>query len=106
MSEAASEAMWLRTLETSVQGSSLLNPTVLHEDNKGALKWAQDPSSHKKTRHIDIAYHFVREQVSEFKNLAVQYVESARNFGDAFTKCLPLPTFRRLFKGIFNSEEL
>ena len=98
--------MYLRALERSISGKSALDPTVLHEDNKGALKWAQDPANHKKTRHIDIAYHSIREQVSEFKNLAVKFVASAANFGDAFTKALPTPQFRKLFASIYGSEKL
>jgi hypothetical protein len=106
LSEAGREAMWLRTLEKSIQGCSTMDPTVLHEDNKGAMKWAQDPCNHKHTRHIDISYHTIREQVSEFKNLAVKFVASAKNFGDAFTKALPVPAFRELFKGIYGYDAL
>ena len=106
LSEAGKEAMYLRALERSISGKSALDPTVLHEDNRGAMKWAQDPANHKKTRHIDIAYHSIREQVSEFKNLAVKFVASAANFGDAFTKALPTPQFRKLFASIYGSEKL
>ena len=95
----------MRALERSISGKSALDATVLHEDNKGALKWAQDTANHKKT-HIDIAYHSIREQVSEFKNLAVKFVASAANFGDAFTKALPTPQFRKLFASIYGSEKL
>ena len=64
------------------------------------------PANHKKTRHIDIAYHSIREQVAEFKNLVVKFVASAANFGDAMTKALPLPTFHSLFKGIYGSDKI
>ena len=70
------------------------------------MKWAQDPANHKKTRHINIAYHSIREQVAEFKNLIVKFVASAANFGDALTKALLLPTFRALFKGIDGSDKI
>jgi hypothetical protein len=100
LSEAGREAMWLRTLAKSVSGSDSLAPTVLFEDNKGALKWATDPANHKKTRHINICYHSIREQVNDFGNLSVKYVQSALNYADAFTKALPLPQFRNLFRSI------
>jgi hypothetical protein len=83
-----------------------MNPTVIHEDNRGAMKWAQDPCNHKNTRHIDISYHSIREQVSEFKNLAVKFVASAENYADAFTKALPLPAFRKLFQGIYGVDRV
>ena len=98
--------MWLRALERSKHGITDLDPTVIREDNRGALKWAQDLSNHKKTCHIDIAYHSIREQVAEVTNLIVKFVSSAANFGDAFTKPLPLRTFRSLFRGIYGSDKL
>jgi hypothetical protein len=106
LSDAGKEAMWLRTLEMSIHGSSNMDPTVIHEDNRGAMKWAQDPCNHKNTRHIDISYHSIREQVSEFKNLAVKFVASAENYADAFTKALPLPAFRKLFQGIYGVDRV
>jgi hypothetical protein len=106
LSEAGKEALWLRSLEMSINGTSSLDPTIILEDNKGALKWAQDPCNHKHTRHIDIAYHSIREHVSEFKNLAIKFVASAENLGDAFTKALPLPQFRKLFRVIYGSDKL
>jgi hypothetical protein len=106
LSDAGKEAMWLRTLEMSIHGSSNMDPTVIHEDNRGAMKWAQDPCNHKNTRHIDISYHSIREQVSEFKNLAVKFVASAHNYADAFTKALPLPAFRKLFQGIYGVDRV
>jgi hypothetical protein len=100
LAEAGREAMWLRSLEKSVKGVDTMAPTVLFEDNKAALKWASDPANHKKTRHINIAYHSIREQVADFKNLTVKYVATALNNADAFTKSLPLPQFRSLFRRI------
>ena len=106
LAESGREAMWLRSLESSVSGKDCVEPTVLYEDNRGAYKWAHDPAHHKKTRHINIAYHSIREQVSEFRNLAVKYVASEHNYGDAFTKTLPLPRFRSLFKKILGMSNV
>ena len=95
--------MYMRAVERAITGKSDFDLSVLHEDNKGALKWAQDPANHKKTRHIDTAYHSIREQVAEFKNLIVKFVVSAANIGDAFTKPLPMPQFKKLLKNSYGS---
>lgn len=37
-------------------------PTIL-TDNTAALKLAENPKFHRKTKHIEIAYHFIREEI-------------------------------------------
>ena len=82
-------------------GVESLAPTQLCDDNKGALKWSVDPAQHKKTKHIDISYNSIREQVVEFKNLAVKYVPTIDMLADPFTKNLLPGAFKNLFGRIF-----
>ena len=35
------------------------------EDNQGAIALSKNPKFHKRTKHIDIRYHFVREKVDD-----------------------------------------
>ena len=42
-----------------------LPPTVLWEDNQGAIALAKNPVFHKRTKHIQIRYHFVRDAVDD-----------------------------------------
>ena len=37
------------------------------EDNTGVIKLLDNPEFYKKTKHIDIKYHFIRELVEENK---------------------------------------
>ena len=41
-------------------GVKIEDLTPVHEDNKGAKDLASIPMYHKRTRHVDITYHFVR----------------------------------------------
>ena len=93
--------MWLGKLEKDLTGVESLAPTQLCDDNKGALKWSVDPAQHKKTTHIDISYNSIREQVVEFKNLAVKYVPTIDMLADPFTKNLLPSAFKNLFGRIF-----
>jgi hypothetical protein len=43
---------------------------------------------HARTKHIEIDYHFVREQVAK-KQLDIRFVHSADQVADGFTKALP-----------------
>ena len=105
LSESGREALFLRSLEASVTGCTHLDPTVLFEDNRGAAKWSGDAANHSKTKHVEICYHSIREQVNELKNLAVRYCKTASMLADPMTKSLPVPQFRKLFRKIFGSEK-
>ena len=63
LSQAAQEAVWLRKLLFELQVS--VHPTVIMEDNQGAIAIANNPVSHSRTKHIDIRYHYVCEAVQE-----------------------------------------
>ena len=64
-------------------------------DNISALSLASNPVYHARTKHIEVDYHFVREKVLR-KDLNVQYVSSADNVADIFTKGLHPRRFQYL----------
>jgi hypothetical protein len=41
-------------------------PTIL-VDNKAAIKLGQNPEFHKRSKHIDIQYHYIRDQIKQGK---------------------------------------
>ena len=64
-----------------------LNQTTfnLFCDNQGAIALAKNPINHKRSKHIDIKYHFIRNEISEGR-LSLQYIPSEENIADVFTK--------------------
>ena len=58
LSVATQEAVWLRRLLSEMRMCSK-EPTVLKEDNQGAVAIAKNPVFHSRTKHIDIRYHYV-----------------------------------------------
>ena len=46
-------------------GDKCESSTVLHVDNQSAIKLAKNPEYHKRTKHIDIRYHYLREKWEE-----------------------------------------
>ena len=62
LSLACQEGIWLRRLLSDVQLRQC-DPSTIFEDNKGAIEMSKNPKFHNRTKHIDISYHFVREQV-------------------------------------------
>ena len=58
LSLAAKETTWLRKLLSDLR--ALPNrPTLLMEDNQGAIAIPKKNIAHARTKHIDIRYHFV-----------------------------------------------
>lgn len=96
--EAVREALWLRSLATSIQ-IILLKPIVIYEDNNGCISIANNPTNHKRSKHIDIKYHFSREQI-EKKIIKLCYIPTGDQLADILTKPLPAVKFVELRNGM------
>ena len=62
-------------------------PTKIYEDNQGAIAMSENPVHHKRTKHIDIRHHFIRERV-ESGDVKLVYVPTDRQIADILTKPL------------------
>lgn len=91
IANTASELLWVCNLLKELSALPK-TPHVLLSDNKSALFFTQNPISHKRAKHIDIGYHFVRELV-ESGRLSTRFVPSSLQLADIFTKSLPHPLF-------------
>lgn len=82
LSAATQEAIWLKTLsdELFTTGAMLINC-----DNKGAICLASDTMYHKRTKHISIRYHFVRERIAD-GSIKLQYIPINEMVADILTK--------------------
>lgn len=92
-SEGAKEAIWLGRLFSEI--TSLDTVPVLFIDNASAIKLAKNSSFHKRSKHIAVRYHFVRERV-EKGQLMIQYVQSKHQLADILTKAIPRVQFQKL----------
>ena len=70
--------------------SDKLTPTTLRCDNTSAINIAKDDVYHARTKHIDIYYHWIREQVAK-RSIHVEFVSTHDNIADIMTKALPEP---------------
>lgn len=93
MANTASEIIWVTHLLRELHALPPSVPTLLC-DNKSALFLSQNPISHKRAKHIDIDYHFIRELVASGK-LDTQFIPTHLQLADIFTKSLPRPIFER-----------
>ena len=64
-------------------------------DNTSAISISKNPVLHSKTKHIQIKYHFLREQVAQ-KLVKLEYVPTKEKIADIFTKPLAKEPFKYL----------
>ena len=93
LSSAAQETVWLRQLLSDVNCTSN-EPTILLEDNQSAICMTKNPKYHSRSKHIDIKYHFVREEVIK-GTIELQYCPTHDMIADVLTKGLSNDKFIR-----------
>ena len=84
-SQCAKEASYLRNLSSEL-GLDVC-PITLYSDSSGAIAQTYNPANRKSTKHVDLADHYIREQV-ELRHIVVQYVDTKKMIADIFTKAL------------------
>jgi uncharacterized beta-barrel protein YwiB (DUF1934 family) len=60
-------------------------PTTIQENNQTAIKLAEDETSHKRTKHIVVKYHYSKEQ-QDIGTISISYISSEDSLTDFFTK--------------------
>lgn len=93
-SQCVKELVWLKSLLCEILNESSIK-TTLYMDNQSAIRLVKNPEFHKRTKHIDIRYHFIREKF-EAKIFDLEYVETKNMIADVFTKALPAAKFNEL----------
>ena len=93
LSEAGKEGVWLRLLLQEL-GHISAAPTIIWADNQGAIALAENPEFHKRTKHIDTKFHWVRE-VIERGVLLLEFLPTRFMAADGLTKPLPPKQFQR-----------
>lgn len=85
-SEASKEAIYLKRLLAELNASNE-DTVTLHIDNQGAQKLAENPVHHKRSKHIDIRFHHIRDLVQN-KEVKLEYCPTADMIADVLTKNL------------------
>jgi hypothetical protein len=84
------EIVWLRGVMAEL-GKPFCKPTPFFLDSQSAEDLARNPVYHKRSKHIEIKYHWVREHVDpdgELKTARLIHVRSHSQSADMYTKSL------------------
>jgi hypothetical protein len=100
LKETTKEYLWIKAIIeqlpsyfTRLKGQKL-DPGIVHTDSDSAIALAKNPVYHSRTKHIDIQYHFVRENV-ESRVLKLRYHPTESLVADGLTKAIPNPKFNQ-----------
>ena len=86
LTDAANQAVWYQSFLEEL-GYTCDEPIPLHGDNKGAIDLALNPVTGRRSKHIDIRYHAIREYV-ERGTIRLERTPTAEMLADGFTKPL------------------
>jgi hypothetical protein len=94
LADTVSELLWvlmaMKELGVTVEGD-----VSVFIDNQAAQAMAANPVNHERTKHIDVAYHFVRE-VIQAGVIKLFYINTKNNISDLLTKSTKRVDFQRL----------
>ena len=85
--------MWLRALLNDLKFSQQ-TPTVIQEDNQGAISLSKNPRLHGRMKHVDIRYNYISEKVEE-KKIVLEYCPTKDMVADILTKALSKNSFEK-----------
>ncbi len=85
LSDTSHQLVWVRNLfsELGIE----LAPVSLYGDNQGMIFIASNPVQEKRSKHIDLCYHYIRDVV-QLDKVELFFVEETQNPVDMFTKNL------------------
>ncbi|KAG7547402.1 GAG-pre-integrase domain [Arabidopsis suecica] len=94
LSDAAAEITWLCKVLKELQ-IPLHQAPELYGDNLSSIYLTANPAFHKRSKHFETHYHYVRERVA-LGSLTVKHIPSHLQLADIFTKSLPVGAFTNL----------
>ena len=87
LSSSACQGLWLFALVSEMVDYQCESLFTLYEDNKSAIYMCNDSCNIKRSKHIDVRYHFIKDLLAQRK-LNVDYVPTEYQKADILTKNL------------------
>ena len=100
--QATKEAIWLQKLLEELDNTIYCDISIKICDNQGSIAFAMNLMGHSRSKHIDIQYHFIQEQLAK-SVIALGYISINNMAADSLTKALPKNLFKR-FKDLMGLE--
>jgi hypothetical protein len=79
-----------------------LKPVPICGDNQGSIFIASNPVTEKRSKHIDIRFHYIRKVIND-KLVELYFIDGENNPADMLTKNLGRIKFQK-FRGMIGLE--
>ena len=99
---ATQEAIHLRRILADI-GEIICGPTRIWQDNQSTIRIANDFISNRRTKHIEIKYHFTREKI-ENGDIDVNYLPMNEMVADTLTKPVEPIVLARMLSTMFDHD--
>ena len=91
VANAVAECIWLRQLLGELS-ALVTKATLVYCDNVSAVYLSANPVHHRRTKHVELDIHFVRERVA-LGHFRVLHIPTRQQLADIMTKGLPSDVF-------------
>eukprot|EP00253_Pinus_taeda_P032029 PITA_32029 len=99
---AACQSVWMRRMLRSL-GQEQAKATVIFCDNSSAIALSKNSVFHKRTKHIDTRFHYIRELVNNGE-IVLEHCRTQEQVADILTKPLDQKSFEFLRKCLGMTE--
>ena len=90
---AVQDCCWIKGVMNEL-GFNSNDPTPFYLDSKSAIDLAKNPIYHKRSKHIHIKYHWLRQKVED-KTVTLNHIKTDKMIADIFTKPLAYAEFAK-----------
>nr|GFB05300.1 retrovirus-related Pol polyprotein from transposon TNT 1-94 [Tanacetum cinerariifolium] len=90
LSACCAQVLWMRT--QLIDYGFHFDKIPMYCDSKAAIAISCNPVQHSRTKHIDVRYHFIKENVEKCI-VELFFVRTEYQLADLFTKALPVERF-------------
>ena len=91
---ACKENTWQKEFVQELQLFRSLPPTTIHQDNKSAIRLAENAGQHKRSKHLGIEFDALREYIRNGE-IKLEYLSTEDMHADMLTKPLTKEKFER-----------
>ena len=89
--------MWIKSVLGEL--SYDLKHIPVNADNQGSIFIRSNPVQERRTKHIDIRYHYICECIKN-EDISIFSIEGKENPADTFTKNLPVTPFLKFWEAL------
>lgn len=111
LTSTTKEILWIKRLLEELKVTRSEDVPLIRCDNKSAQSLATNPIFHARSKHIEVARHFVREKV-QAKEIKLEHVDTSECVADILTKPLLKSSFMKfrsalgvISKSMLNSSD-